>query len=138
MPSSPNSSETGDGAPDMAAEAALAAMVQVAPAHKVVPVVPDEVAIFTCMTVETRRTTDGSLFRRTSLGVSKSTAMGILLMGMGGIKTVERIGRSLGRACKSIQLKYKCGLMDADSLGLSPFLREKLIERLKLEEAALE
>lgn len=29
-------------------------------------------------------------------------------------------------------------LMLGDSLGLSPFLKEKLVERLKLEDAALE
>ena len=113
-------------------------MVQVVLAHKAVPVVVEEVAISMCMTIGIRRTTDESRFQRTSLGVLKSTVMGILLMGMGGTKQVEPIGRSLGKACKSNHLKYECGLMGADSLGLSPFLREKLIERLKLEEAALE
>ena len=122
----------------MAAEAALAAMVQVELAHKAVPVVLDEVAISTCMTIGIRRTMDESLSPRTSLVVSKSTVTGILLMGMGGTRPVEHIGRSQGKACKSNYLEYKCGLICADSLGLSLFLREKLIERLKLEEAALE
>lgn len=95
----------------MAAEAALAAMVQVELAHKAVPVVPDEVAISTCMTIGIRRTMDESLFPRTSLGVLKSTVTGILLMGMEGTKTVEPIGQLLGKACKSNHLEYICGLM---------------------------
>lgn len=122
----------------MAAEAVLAVMVRGALAHKVVLGVLGEVAISMCMTIGIRRTMDGSLFLRISLGVLRLMVRGILLMGMGGIRIVELIGRLLGRACKLNLLKYKCGLMDADSLGLSPFLREKLIERLKLEEAALE
>ena len=122
----------------MAVEVALAAMVQVALARKAVPVVQEGEAIFTCTTIGIRRITDESLFPRTFLGVLKLTVTGTLSMGMGGTKAVEPIGRSLGKACKSNHWKYRCGLMGADSLGLSPFLREKLIERLKLEEAALE
>ena len=60
-------------------------------------------------------------------------------MGMGGIRRVGLIGCLPIRACEFLKVWGLEGFADEGGrLGLSPFLREKLVERLRLEEAALD
>lgn len=132
---------TGGGAvPDTAAVAAPEAMERGERAHRVVPVGPEEAAISTCMTCGTRQTSDGSPSRRTSSAVSRSMVRAILWTGMEDIRTVEPTERLPGKACESSYLlSWGCFvLMLLGSLGLSPYLRQKLVERLKLEDAVLQ
>lgn len=63
-------------------------------------------------------------------------------MGMGGIRIRGRIGLLLGKGGKDTSFPLDCcskshsGLThDRFSLGLSPFLREKVVERLQKEAA---
>lgn len=103
--------------------------------ERVVRVVLVEVAgvdIFMSMITATLQTMGGFHGPRTSLEAWRWTQTGDLWMEMAGIKSRAPIGWSPGQACMWNFLA-QCITDNGSSLGLSSFLREKLVHRLKKE-----